>query len=416
MLESYNLPLHNKRNSFLLLFGLGISTLGDFIYLVAINILVLKLTGSPVAVAGLWIMGPVASILTNFWSGSLVDRMNKRTLMIVTDIFRAVVVAIIPFLSSIWLIYVCLFLLSVARAFFQPTSMSYITLLVPKEQRKQFNSFRSLFTSGAFLVGPAIAGVLLVLTSAKVAIWINALSFIISAIMLFLLPNFEKIDKLDWSKSLTINILRNDWREVIQFSQKSAYIVFIYFLAQFFMVISMGMDAQEVVFTQKVLGLSEIDFGLLISITGIGSVVGASTVSIFAKKMSIKLLMATGYLMVAAGYLIYAFSYSFLSVAIGFIILGYFNAFSNTGFMTFFQNNVPTEMIGRISSIFGSFQSTLQIIFILLIGFTGEIIPLRNSIMIASMLLIGISFVLIVMVYRPSRKKYFSEENDGLKI
>lgn len=54
-----------------LLFGIGTSTLGDFIYLVAINVLILKLTGSAAAVAGLWIMGPVASIITKFWSGSV---------------------------------------------------------------------------------------------------------------------------------------------------------------------------------------------------------------------------------------------------------------------------------------------------------------------------------------------------------
>ena len=47
--------------------------------------------------------------------------------------------------------------------------------------------------------------------------------------------------------------------------------------------------------------------------------------------MSIKLLMGIGYMMVAEGYLIFAFSFSFWSVAVGFIILGYFNAFSNRG-------------------------------------------------------------------------------------
>lgn len=179
MQESLN--IHNKKNSILLLLGVGISTLGDFIYLIAINIMVIKLTGSPAAVAGLWIMGPIASILTKFWSGSLVDRMNKRSLMIITDIFRAIVVIVIPFLTSIWLIYVCLFFLSVARAFFEPTSMTYITSLIPQEKRKQFNSFRSLITSGAFLVGPAIAGVLLIFSSVQTAIWINAISFLVSA-------------------------------------------------------------------------------------------------------------------------------------------------------------------------------------------------------------------------------------------
>lgn len=411
-----SLNIHNKKNSILLLLGVGISTLGDFIYLIAINIMVIKLTGSPAAVAGLWIMGPIASILTKFWSGSLVDRMNKRSLMIITDIFRAIVVIVIPFLTSIWLIYVCLFFLSVARAFFEPTSMTYITSLIPQEKRKQFNSFRSLITSGAFLVGPAIAGVLLIFSSVQTAIWINAISFLVSAFVLFLLPNIEKKGKSKQPQSMSLKVLKADWNHVIQFSRQNSYIVKVYFLAQFFFVIALGMDAQEVVFTQKVLGLSEADFGFLISITGIGSILGAATVSVFAKKLSLRLLMGVGYIMVALGYLIYAFSFSFMSVAIGFIILGYFYAFSNTGFMTFYQNNIPTEIMGRILSVFGTIQSMFQIIFIMLIGFTGEIIPLRYSIVIASLLVVSISLLLIKMTYHPSRGKYFTEVNEALKM
>lgn len=411
-----SLNIHNKKNSILLLLGVGISTLGDFIYLIAINIMVIKLTGSPAAVAGLWIMGPIASILTKFWSGSLVDRMNKRSLMIITDIFRAIVVIVIPFLTSIWLIYVCLFFLSVARAFFEPTSMTYITSLIPQEKRKQFNSFRSLITSGAFLVGPAIAGVLLIFSSVQTAIWINAISFLVSAFVLFLLPNIEKKGKSKQPQSMSLKVLKADWNHVIQFSRQNSYIVKVYFLAQFFFVIALGMDAQEVVFTQKVLGLSEADFGFLISITGIGSILGAATVSVFAKKLSLRLLMGIGYIMVALGYLIYAFSFSFMSVAIGFIILGYFYAFSNTGFMTFYQNNIPTEIMGRILSVFGTIQSMFQIIFIMLIGFTGEIIPLRYSIVIASLLVLSTSLLLIKMTYHPSRGKYFTEDSEALKM
>jgi MFS family permease len=261
--------LSSKKNSFLLLTGISISTLGDFIYLVALNILVIKLTGSAAAVAGLWIMGPVASILTKFWSGSLVDRMNKRKLMINTDIIRAILVATIPFINSIWFIYVCLFFISVAKAFFEPTSMTYITNLIPQKERKQFNSFRSFLSSGAFLIGPAIAGVLLLITSAKIAIWINAFTFIISALMLYLLPNVETWDNTKLIKTLNIKILKEDWKKVFQFSGGNSYIVKVYFLALFFMIVALGMDTQEVVFTQQVLRLSESDFGFLVSIAGL---------------------------------------------------------------------------------------------------------------------------------------------------
>ncbi|KHE70044.1 permease [Halobacillus sp. BBL2006] len=399
----------HKKNSYLLLFGLGISTLGDFIYLVAINVLVLKLTGSAAAVAGLWIIGPIASMVTKFWSGSMIDRLNIRRIMIGTDITRAALVAIIPFFSSIWLIYVCLFFLSISKAFFEPAAITYITNVVPEKGRKQFNSFRSLITSSAFLIGPAISGALLIITSVHISIWINALSFVVSAIMVYLLPNVN-IDADQTVSKLSFKILKSDWKEVFKFSQSNLYIVKVYFLAQFFMIVALGMDAQEVVFTQKVLNLSETDYGLLISLTGVGSILGATTVSLVAKKLSIRALMSSGYFMVSVGYLVYAFSFSFWTVAIGFMVLGFFNSFSGTGFMTFYQNNVPVKMMGRISSIYGIFQSFLQVIFILLIGFTGDIIPVRYSIIAASTLLLVLSIWQIKLVLMPSKSRYFEEE------
>ncbi|WP_456274605.1 MFS transporter [Bacillus sp. AK031] len=390
-----------------MLFGLGISTLGDFIYLVAINILVLKMTGSAAAVAGLWIIGPIAAILTKFWSGSLIDRMNKRKIMIGTDIIRALLVALIPFCQSIFFIYILLFLLSISKSFFEPASIAYITGLIPEGDRKRFNSFRSLISSSAFLIGPAISGVLLIFVSVDISIWINSISFLLSGMMLMMLP--DVMGEPD-SRRITLGVLKEDWKNVFRYSAGNRFVVTIYFLSQFFMVIALGMDAQEVVFTQDVLALSETDYGFLISITGIGSILGAAAISAAARKLSIKVMMSMGFALVSLGYLIYAFSFSFWSVALGFVILGFFNPFWGTGFMTFYQNNVPVGMMGRISSVFGIFQSVLQVSFILLVGFTGEIIPLRYSIMAASFLMGAIALLLIVLINQ-SEKAVFEEES-----
>lgn len=288
--------------------------------------------------------------------------------MIGADLFRAIVVTMIPFLISVWPIYICLFFLSIAKAFFAPASMTYITMLIPREKRKKFNSFQSLITSGAVLVGPAVAGVLLVVSSAKTAIWINAISFLISAIILFL--HLDKKNETSSSDNLGFRVLWLDWQKVIKFIQTHKFIAMVYFLAQFVVIIALGMDGQEVVFTQKVLGLSESDYGLLVSIAGIGSVVGAATLSMMSKKLSIKAMIGTGVVMVAFGYLIYGFSFSFLSVAVGFILIGYFDTFTNAGSMTFFQ------------------------------------------IIAASLLYLGLGLMLIVMVLRPSKQTYFIESKE----
>src|SRR5690606_34653094 len=88
-----------------------------WMYLVALNLKILNMTGSPAAVAGLFIIRPIAVLLTNTWSGSVIDRINKRRLLVLTDIVRGFLVFCIPFLESLWLIYIILLIINVFGAF-----------------------------------------------------------------------------------------------------------------------------------------------------------------------------------------------------------------------------------------------------------------------------------------------------------
>ncbi len=393
----------------LLLTGLGLSSLGDFIYLVAINLLVLKMTGSAAAVAALWVVGPITSILVNGWSGSIIDRSNKKKIMIITDIVRAIAVAIIPLLPSIWMIYALLFIISVAKSFFNPTSTTYITALIPKDQRKTFNSIRSLVSSGAFITGPAIAGMFFMIGSLEIAIYSNAISFVISAILIVFLPNIDSKEKHSAEK-LQFKNLQEDWRVVIRFGKKAAYVMMIYSSFIIFDIFTMAMDSQEVVFTQRVIGLTEVEYSFLISVTGIGYAAGGLLVIFISRFLSVRALIGIGLFMLAAGYLIYSLSSSFAMAATGFIILGFFFAFSNTGFNTFYQNNVPVEIMGRVTSIVSVLQSAVSVIFLLFIGIMGDILPLRYTIVTLSVISVVLAVFVIVLVSQPTKKVYFTEE------
>ncbi|SET35397.1 Major Facilitator Superfamily protein [Oceanobacillus limi] len=392
----------------ILLTSIGISGLGDFIYLVAINLLIYQMTGSAAAVAALWVIGPIVNVLTKFWTGSYIDYRSKRKVMIGTDIVRAVLVFFIPFLPNIWLIYTVLIGISTAKAFFVPSSMTYITQLVPKNRRKRYNSIQSITMSGAFIVGPAVGGALILLGSIDTAIFMNAASFLVSAILLYFLPEKEEIDQQHAPK-LSFKQLKADWNIVFQFLMAQKYIGIVYGAYVASIIFSFAMDAQEVVFTQRVVGLSEVDYSLLISITGVGAIIGGIFVSIFSNQLSLRLMIAIGICMEAVGYVIYASSWSFLSITIGFVILGFFNAFLNAGITTFYQNNVSTKIMGRVTSMFQLIQSLVQIVFVVLVGAIADIIPLRVTISILAIGMLMIAIIVTVIVYSPSKKLYFRE-------
>ncbi|MBU8770638.1 MFS transporter [Cytobacillus oceanisediminis] len=403
------MKIFNWKMASFLLTGIGISRLGDFIYLIAINLIVYDMTGSAAAVAGLWIIGPVTSVLTNSWSGGLIDRKNKKSIMMWTDLARAMGVALIPFLGSIGFIYTVLFLISMAKALFMPASATYIAKLVPIKSRKRFNSINSLVTSGAFIVGPAIAGGLFLIGTIETAIFLNAASFVFSAVIIWVLPDMDKDLKSPSVQTSAYETLRDDWKQVIMFAGREVFIISVYGCFLAFGLFSLAMDSQEVVFIQDVVGLTEADYSFLVSISGIGFALGALFITIVSKMLSIKQLMGYGMLLTAAGYLIYALADSFILVVMGFTVLGIFNAFSSAGYQTFYQNNVPVEIMGRMTSVIGVIQSFAQIILLFGIGVLGDLFPLRYTIVILAVLNLILSLYVCRQLLKPGKQQYFSE-------
>ncbi|HGG0583390.1 MULTISPECIES: MFS transporter [Bacillus] len=396
----------------LLLSGVGIANLGAWIYLIALNVLVYHMGGSALAVAALYVIKPLATLFTNAWSGSMIDRLNKRKLMIHLDIYRALFIAILPLLPSLWIVYVFVFFISMASAIYEPTAMTYMTKLIPVEQRQRFNSLRSLIGSGAFLIGPAIAGVLLIASTPEYAIYINAIAFLLSGFITLLLPNLDKKEDSDTtSNTLSLTVLKKDWNTVINFSIKHVYVVCVYFLFQSMFVLATATDSLELSFAKEVLLLTDSEYGFLVSIAGAGFILGAITNTILSKKLAPSFLIGIGSLFIAIGYIIYAFSNVFLIAAIGFFILSFSMAYANTGFYTFYQNNVPVHIMGRIGSIYGLVIALVTIFITILSGVATQFISIQLVVIVGSLIMLFITIVLCVFTLFPSQSKLYSTES-----
>ncbi|MCM3236271.1 MFS transporter [Heyndrickxia oleronia] len=395
----------------LLLSGIGISYLGNWIYLIALNLSILELTGSAAAVAGLYIIRPIAVLLTNTWAGSVIDRVNKRYLMIAIDLIRGVLVFCIPFIGSLWIIYTLLLMINIVGSFFGPSSSVYITKLIPRDNRKRFNSIMSMTNSGAFLLGPAIAGILIMHVGTELCIIINAVTFLVCAFFIYLLPN---VDEKSNNPQLHIHwkMIMKDWIIVKDFALKARNFIIIYLLFQLALLIGFSLDSQEVTFIKQNIKLSDRDYGIIVSITGIGSLIGAAVAAILAKKLQLKLYLGVGMLLTSVGYVGFYSSYNFLTATLAFIFLGFFMAFANAGYATFFQNNVPIEIMGRFSSIADMFQGVVQIGLTLLLGLFAEWFTLQLVCLIFSIVGTVLALVLLFTIFIPSKAVLFEENKE----
>lgn len=197
--------LENWRYPAILLCSIGVSSIGEWIYFIALNLIVLNVTESALAVSGLYIVRAISSLLTNFWAGSLIDRYNKKHLMITLNLVQSILIVILPLFYSLAWMYTLVFIITVASSMYHPTSMTYITKLIPIAQRKRFNSLRSLLDSGAFLTGPAIAGFLFTLGTPNMAIYLNAFALFLSACITFNMPSVEAFKRLKFDNAIEKN-------------------------------------------------------------------------------------------------------------------------------------------------------------------------------------------------------------------
>jgi sugar phosphate permease len=381
----------------LYLSAVGIANVGGWIYLLAINLKVLEMTGSALAIAGLYMINPLAHMIVGLWAGSVIDRVSTKHLMIILDLIRASLIVIIPFLDSIWMIYVLVLFIQMAGAMFAPASFTYMTLLLPEHNRKRFNALLSFVHSGAFVMGPALAGILFMLGSIEMALFVNTGTFILSAGLTLLLP--KKVNKLFTERmNITFRDVQTDWNLVWRFSKTAMLFVVVYMVFQGVMLLTAALDSMEVAFAKEVLHLSDAAYGSLVSVAGIGFLMGAVVTNMVIKFTSAKQLMTMGTLLVAVGYVIYSFSTTYLLAGIGFFILSCFLSFANTGFMTFIQTYIPIEMMGRISSLYGMVSSSVQILVVLILGLAAQLFSVQEVVICGALFMFGIACYLSVIV------------------
>ncbi|RPJ94805.1 MFS transporter [Rummeliibacillus sp. TYF005] len=399
----------------ILLGGIGISNVGAWVYHIALNLIILNETASSLAIALLYILGPIATVCTNTWAGSFIDRLNTRRLMMGLDVFRAICIAIIPFLPSLIYVYILAFVINIGSAIFQPTSMVYMTKLIPEENRQRFNALRSFINSCGSLLGPAIAGMLFWMGTPYTAIYVNAVALFSSALIIRLLPNVDESVKEKEGERFTWELIKNDFRVVVNFSKDNIYVTKIYLLFSGTTIFMSAIDSLEAAFAKGVLSISDTNYGFLLSVFGASIIIGSMINSIFSKQLAVHLLIGIGTIFTSIGYLVFYSSSGFYSAAApGVFLIGFAVTFANTGYLTFYQNHVPVRMMGRFESLFSVIEAGFIVAVTVLIGLAAELTSIRPVGLIGSFVFFLLGLLALKAVSGVKRQGYFNKGASSL--
>ena len=179
--------LRTNRNFRLLFFGQAISQLGDWFNAVAVYALLLDLTGSATAVAWMMITQYLPVAIVGPMAGVVVDRVDRRRVMIVADIVRGVLIVgllLVRRSDQVWIAYVVMALVVAASAFFEPARTATIPNVTSAAELLPANALSAATWSAMLAIGASVGGLVTAAFGRDVAFVINAASFFCSAIFL----------------------------------------------------------------------------------------------------------------------------------------------------------------------------------------------------------------------------------------
>jgi dTMP kinase len=198
--------------------ALSLSSLGDWLSIVALTVLAATLAGKHghtsvigataaqnAAVSGVWIATLLPALLLGPLAGAIADRLNRRMTMITGDVVRGVLYLSIPIFPNLTWIYVVKFLAGCASLFWNPATSASIPNLVPKDKLEQANQLSLLTTYGTAPIAAGLFSVLALISlplshvipalnpnKVNLALWFNAASYGVSAITIFFLREIRK--------------------------------------------------------------------------------------------------------------------------------------------------------------------------------------------------------------------------------
>src|SRR5436853_1377363 len=188
MAKEYKSLFQNR--SFLIFWiGQSLSVAGDAFATVTLPLLVLQATGSIVQMGLVTATFAVSSIIFSLFSGIIVDRVDRRRLMIVCDTGRLLLYGSIPLVwlligPQLWLIYLVVALGTCLTTCFYVAYNTLLPHLVEHEQITLANGWLQAGAALSFVLGPVLAGLISSIWEPSIAVGLDALSFGVSALSL----------------------------------------------------------------------------------------------------------------------------------------------------------------------------------------------------------------------------------------
>ena len=369
-----------NKNFIIIVIGQIISLFGNAIQRFSMSLYLLEFTGSTAAFANILAISTIPYILFAPIAGRLSDKINRKKVMVYLDLFCSILIGVYALIllrgrDSELIVAIVMFMLSVCYTLYGPAVVSSIPQIVEEDKLTSANGIINQVGSVVNFLGPILAGVLYGLVGIKLIVIINAISFLVSAIMeLFLdIPDVARADEAtDNGKVLSIDFIKKSFIDMghsfVYLKKEKKIILGIiasYALCNIFLVPILSIVAPY--FINILLELPSQVYGVVEGICVLGMILGGFWISIKPKMFLMKKVHYTYIPMIVGVTLMAMLGFIRLN---NYVLAGLFGvsgmaimlslSLSNVLTLTFIQQEVPSNMLGRVSA-FSTAVATISV-------------------------------------------------------
>ena len=361
-------PLLFTRDFGLIWLSQLVSQVGDGVSNLALLWFVYSITGSPVKTTIIGLIHTIPPIVLGPFIGVYVDRLPKKFFLIGSNVFRAVLMGIIPCAVStdtftVNLLYGLVFLDAMAMAMFSPALTSSVPMIVPRAQFTAANALIQSTTSLGIIFGPAVSGVGIALFGSQEVLCLNGATYFVAALCLGMV-RLRAAQPSAVEPETTGGSAWQDFKEGLAFvATKQRVILLLILTAGCYGFGASALSTLFPVFARKLLGLGPVEVGYLWSSLGIGLLVMSvvllwCTERTLADRVNIIFWasVVSGLAIVALVWMKDIYVVSVLMIMIG----GGMGAFTPIAWGVV-QELTPRMMVGRVLGLYGTGAMTAAI-------------------------------------------------------
>jgi DHA3 family macrolide efflux protein-like MFS transporter len=360
---------------------------GDFLYMIALMWWVLEKTGSTAAMASVAICSSLPAIILGPFAGTYVDRVDKRKLLILMDLGRGaliIVPGVLYFLNllQVWHIFVIAAFLSSMSTFFNPALATFIPVIVDKEQLVRANSISQMSNNLSGIIGPALGGTLVALFGTGTVMFLDALSFFISVIAIFLV----RVKAVQVFPSEERKKFLQELVDGLNFIRKESGIVGLVILFSIlnFFVAPVGVLIPLMV--KKILKMGAEGFGVLGSSISVGMVLGSLFLGMIGGVRRKGTFIMIGIVVAGSFLALFGISESFWTSIFLLGGCGFGFSFANILVPVVFQTKIPHEKQGRVFGTLGTISGGLRPVSLALVGVMGGFLHIQMIVFLSGVL------------------------------